>query len=427
MLLYTSGKQSKGAGYFSMLHGGVAMIKTWNFPLSLAAIFLFTAVTVQAEPVITITGAEISPQFPEPGDQVTASFTVKNVGDLTTTCPPVTLAMDIYSSTEYGNPDTGDFVAIPPEDIGTLLPNQEVAISATVPLNHEGRHTASAVINNEFCQLGEMPVLERYLRKSFHVTRPADLVMDGFKLNREGRLVLTMHNAGAAIPDDHFQASTIRVKIGANTYTHYLRNADPSGRLKKANRPGFGLNRVRYVWPATGPHGIVLPRAEKHKIEGTVDHNNSVNDHRRSNNTKVNFVGGLPDLVVCFKKFNHSPGGKHSWYSPVVKNIGNARSGTANLRFYIQNKGGTNHSIPTIPAGGEYTGIKRKIYWAKRGNHTFKLNVDNQHKVDELHENNNIINGNICVGPWWPGKFDRCGLASETMCSDAPGMADTNW
>ncbi len=59
----------------------------------------------------------------------------------------------------------------------------------------------------------------------FYVSRPADLVLESVGLNHAGRLILRMYNAGAAIPDEHFQTSGISVKAGGNTYKIPLRTA----------------------------------------------------------------------------------------------------------------------------------------------------------------------------------------------------------
>jgi hypothetical protein len=394
------------------------MIKASSILLSLAAVFLFTTVTAKAEPVITIVGAEISPQFPQPEGLTAVDVTVQNIGDLIT--PDfMSLVIDVYSTDEVGDRIEGDsFLGIGYNsgNIEALEPGQLQTISVAVPLRHEGRYRTYGIIHTDRYTIDEVRPFNATLSRYFHVTRPADLVMDGSWLNSEGRLVLSMHNAGAAIPDDYFQESTITVNIGTNTYTQRLATADPTGRLRRPAFPGINNNnRVSYVWPAGGPDGVVLPRTERHKVEATVDFNHSINDRRRSNNTSVNYVGGKPDLVVCFKE-PYSTAGRFNWYSPFVKNIGNARSGPANLRFYLENKGGTNHSIPSLPAGGKYYGIDRRVFWAVRGSRTYKIKVDSRDEVDELYEFNNRIEGRLCVGPVYPN-FSVCGI-SQPRCSD---------
>jgi hypothetical protein len=406
--------------YYSVLPGGVAMLKSCGFLLTLAAVFLFTAVSAKAEPVITIAGAEISPQFPEPRSFTTISVTVQNIGDLITP-DNMSLVIDVYSIGEDGYIIEGDRITgigYASGNIDALDPNQQQIISATIPLEHEGPHIVYANIHADRYTADEIGTFNSQLREIFHVTRPADLIMEGSRLNNDGQLVLTMHNAGAAIPDEYFQASTITVNIGTNTYTQRLATADPTGRLGRPATPIFN-NRVSYVWPAGGSDGIVLPVLDRHEVVATVDTNHRINDHRRSNNTRVNHVGGKPDLVVCFREPDSSTAGRFNEYSPFVKNIGNARSRPVNLRFYLENKGGTNHTIPSLPAGGKYYGIDRRVYWAVRGNRIYKLKVDSRDEADELYEYNNRLEGSLCVGPV-PPNFSRCGLPDlpQTRCSD---------
>jgi hypothetical protein len=234
-----------------------------------------------------------------------------------------------------------------------------------------------------------------------------------------------MHNDGDAIPDTYFNASVIKVLIGTNEYTHYLRDADPDGVLKRGHQPWFS-RRVNFVWPNTGPHGIVLPREQRHEVTVSIDYNGDIPDRKRANNTKTLTIGGLPDLVVCYSKYKRSESARTNRYRPVVRNIGNARSGESTLRFYIQDKGARNRSIPSLLPGEAYRGAYREVYWAMKGLHSFRLTIDRNHEVDELDEGNNVINGHICVGPWWIGSFDeQCWATTPVRCSDQPGMADT--
>jgi len=134
----------------------------------------------------------------------------------------------------------------------------------------------------------------------------------------------------------------------------------------------------------------------------------------------------LPDLVVCFKHFmNHHPGAQT--YPPKVKNIGNAASGPANLKFWIEGRGTENYSIDSLPPDGEQT-VQREVHWwlYELGLDTnmgkdFKLTVDSEEEVDEgvVGESNNIMNGHILIKRWqhtlnYPGN-------SQTLCSDVPG------
>ena len=141
------------------------------------------------------------------------------------------------------------------------------------------------------------------------------------------------------------------------------------------------------------------------------------------------YNGLLPDLVVCFKKYNaHHPG--KVTYPVKIKNIGVAPSAPANLRFSIQSKGGTNHSIPSLPAGGEHT-VQREVRWWLYEMGTdphmymdFTLTIDNNDDVIEgiIGESNNVINGHILIKRWQHSI--NPGQNSQTQCSNVPGMAN---
>jgi hypothetical protein len=136
-------------------------------------------------------------------------------------------------------------------------------------------------------------------------------------------------------------------------------------------------------------------------------------------------VGGTPDLVVCFKKINLSKTASYSYYPPRIKNIGNALSRPANLRFWIEDKGVKNYTVPSLPIGGEHS-IQREVWWFQKGVRRFTLWVDNNNEVEEGEgESNNTIAGLICVSALGFHSFDSQGCVnSETLCSDAPGMAE---
>jgi len=168
----------------------------------------------------------------------------------------------------------------------------------------------------------------------------------------------------------------------------------------------------------------------RHKVYGVINTESlSVGEEKSQNNLYEKlFIVKFPppDLVVCFKKGNVSKAGQYSYYSPVIKNIGLGPSGPANLRFWIKDKGVKNYGVPPLSPGEVHTGIQRKVFWALKGTHRFSLHVDNREEVYEhLGESNNIIRGHICVTPALPLSFSECGVINtETLCSDAPGMAD---
>lgn len=130
-----------------------------------------------------------------------------------------------------------------------------------------------------------------------------------------------------------------------------------------------------------------------------------------------------PDLVVCFSKFvsTRANGTQYVVYSPVVKNIGNAPSGSVNVRFYIEDKGVQNYAVPGLPAGGEYSGVNYQTVWYVRGDHDYTLWVDSNNDVVESNEVNNSIVGTIHVFGIFAADAQP---TSPIQCSNEPGMAN---
>jgi hypothetical protein len=385
-------------------------------------LLLILVITVPAGAVLKITKAEIIPDFPQPEGYITAKFTVKNIGDRAVPGQS-SLGVEIFSSGRNGSRIAGDFVkAIPwySNNINPLPPNASQVISAVAKLNKEGYHTASAVIISEGYTIDQLRVAEGINKKVFYVSRPADLVLESIRLNQQGRLVLGIYNAGAAIPDEHFQTAMIQVKVAAGIFTVPLGN-NATKLLQKPHRrgfPGIIAERVNYIWPATGANGIVLSPTLQNKVEANIDYNQGILDNKRFNNKKTVWVGGKADLVVCFKKFNHNRPNRNAYYPPVVKNIGYARSKASKLRFWIKDDGVKTYNIPPLDPGQEYRGVQRRVYWIRVKSHRFHLIADYTNTVEEIGENNNIIEGTITVGKY--------GNNSPIRCSDAPGMRGWN-
>ncbi len=389
--------------------------------LFLATVLLIASIPIRAEAVLTITKIEIVPDFPQPGGYVMAKFTVKNIGDRAVP-GRTSLGAEIYSCKKNGVRIAGDNVKIIPwytNNINSLPPNASQVISKSVRLNKEGYHTVSAVILSEGYTLNQLRVVEGENKKLFYVSRPADLVLESVGLTHQGRLVLRMYNAGATIPDEHFQASGISVKTPSGTYKIPLEKAAKKTLQLEKKRGVLGIPiRHNYIWKSTGESGFTLPPNLQHKVEVNLDYNEAILDNRRFNNKKTVWVGGKPDLVVCFKKYNHNKPHRNAYYPPVVKNIGYATSARSKLRFWIKDDGVKTYNIPPLAPGQEYKGVQRRVYWIRVKSHRFRLTVDKNNDVDELVESNNIIEGIITVGKY--------GNNSATLCSDAPGMRGFN-
>lgn len=402
----------------SVLKKGTKMNKKPYFTILIAVFILFTVSLARAEAVLTITGAEVTTNFPVPGAPVSVDFVVQNIGN--EQVPGRTsLGVDIYSSNEQGIRAAGDFVrpiGWHTYNIDELLPGRSQTITATAVLNKIGWHAAEAVLFSESISADKLRVVNPNFKKTFRINRPPDLVLENMRLSRQGRLSLLVFNGGGDIPDAQFQNSNIRVNVtGVGVRTIPLSSVAPAT-LKKAQQAGWLGLPPRYLFelPSTGSSGLIINPSVKNKIEVTLDYNQSINDSRRSNNTMKKNLGGTPDLVVCFKKSNHNKPHRNVWYPPYVKNIGYATSGSSKLRFWIENDGAKTYNIPQLAPGKEYHGINRRVYWVRVKIHKFRLTADFNKSIAEFDETNNIIEGSIIVGDY--------GNNSQTLCSDAPGM-----
>ncbi len=387
----------------------------------LAALILFSASVVRADAVLTITNAEMSPRFPNPGNQVTLRVTVKNIGE--DAIPfRTSLGVEFYSSTRTGQRTGGESIqAIPmyTENIAPLEPNQTQVISATAKLNKRGFHTAFVILHHEALPMDKVRFENGSRNIIFEVSPPSDLALERIYLNHQGRLIIRMYNAGNKIPNEQYNNSNISVRAGGDQYLIPLRKAAPKT-IQNAAKPGIPgvFTRHTFKWPMTGQSGFKLNPAEKTKVEVTVDYNQSINDAKQQNNTIKQELGGGPDLVVCFKKDNHNKPHRYATYYPEIKNIGYATAPPSRLRFWIEGKGASNYGVPKLEPGMSYKGGFRRVYWVNVGNRKFRLTADFAKAVNEFDEYNNIIEGVIMVGDY--------GFNSKTLCSDSPGMTGFN-
>ncbi len=264
---------------------------------------------------------------------------------------------------------------------------------------------------------------------------PYDLALGTLTLTGQNRLKITITNAGPPISQNQFNKLGLAVKIKNSAVTQNifkvlpLTRVDPNGTLKTHGNPPWQA----FVWPlrSTDYGKGIDPFDRRNLYEVKVSlgvispGGNSLRlgapDSNPVNNTITKRFGGKADLVVCFRKqVHHTRASRRYTYRPVVKNIGSIPSRSSILRFYIKDKGGKNYPVPPIPAGGEYRGVKRNVYWARRGNRRFKLTVDKNNDIDEAGgEFNNVIQGMIYVNKYAPSSGN-----SQTKCSNEPGMAN---
>lgn len=246
---------------------------------------------------LVVSNVRITPEHPRAKkDMITIEVTVKNAGPgpLPKVC---SLAMDLSNMDTH--PDyTNHIIPWYTNNIPTLAPGAEVKISKTITIPYPGTYKLGLIIITEGLQVGdENPVNNRH-HMTFVASRPpdaSDLVLDSVALNKEGRIVLRMHNGDDPIPDEDFNSSYVRVKVdnGLNK-TIFLRDMDPTGVLKKGSAfpsgsglPGGGTTHLVFTWPNSGPDGIKLDPGHAYIVEVTLDYNGRVRDSNRSNNKKT--------------------------------------------------------------------------------------------------------------------------------------------
>ena len=154
----------------------------------------------------------------------------------------------------------------------------------------------------------------------------------------------------------------------------------------------------------------------RHKVEGVIiTEGLGAGEENGQNNTYYMIFpvkALLPDLVVCFKKYNKSPAHATSTYPVEIRNIGKAPSAPCELRFWIRHKGVRHYGVSSIPPGGKRS-VQRDVYWASKRISAFSLRIDWKGQVAEMSEDNNTIEGEICTA-----KYCNGGGNSVTACSD---------
>jgi hypothetical protein len=102
----------------------------------------------------------------------------------------------------------------------------------------------------------------------------------------------------------------------------------------------------------------------------------------------------LPDLVICLRHHNdiHVPG---SGTVPVrVKNVGKAASDPTRVRIHFEGDGTNHRDLPAL-APGQVATVGRHEYWTLIAHKTITVEVDDDKKVVESNENNNIMTGTL--------------------------------
>lgn len=380
-------------------------------------------------PVIVVISRTITPQSPNIGQEVTASFTVKNVGSVATS-GPLPFVKKIYASDENGI-QTGGATSIYRWHINQLEPGAEQTVSSFYTVHNVGLYASSIVFSRQGNSVpggysGEIVYPSEPTYFFFQLVQPYDLGYWGLDNGRvvphgiTGGISIGIKNYGPDIPQSQHDRLGLFLSVNnGNWQTMPMKTIDPNGNLT------FSGGTVTFIWPKGGStnnkfeYRFMISVLAENGL-GPKSNTNTFDSHPSNNHMQVT-VGGYNDLVVCFKKYvYHNKPYRFRYYDVKVKNIGNLRSDFAVLEFYIEKKGTKTYSIPRLYPGGEHS-ITRKVYWGTKGIRKFKLNVKNTGNIEEAamreYPFNNTFKGKIYIKKDPPGP-------GIVQCSDHPDAAN---
>ncbi|MCD4741559.1 MAG: hypothetical protein K8R67_03610 [Desulfobacteraceae bacterium] len=381
-------------------------------------------------PIIAVVNKTLDAYNPKLNHEVTASFTVKNIGP-DAMSGPLPFTMKIYSSDANGIQTLGGSTMYR-WHFDQLQPGEEQTLSLSNPILHLGLYAASLVISRNGSSVpggysGEIVYPNEPNYQFFQVLQDYDLGFYGNALtmldeNRfeevNGGIRIRIKNYGPDIPQEQYN----RLGLFIRTDNHTIHKkpttiVDPNGRLKNSGQ------NISFVWPLTYDRYKKLELRIYISILDVDDYGSlAVNcDTNPGNNDTTGSVGGYNDLVVCFIKYiYHKNPHRFRYYEVKVKNIGDLPSDSSNLKFYIEKKGVKHYGIPPLSPGKEHS-ITRKVYWAKKGIRKFKLEVNssgnNRYRAVREKSLNNVLKGKIYIKKNPPGP-------KTFQCSDHPDAAN---
>lgn len=382
-------------------------------------------------PIIIITNKTVVPQSPDLDQEVTASFTVKNIGPVETS-GPLPFTLKIYSSDENGEQTFGGS-SVYRWHMEQLQPGEEQVLSVSGPMFHYGLHAASLLISLNGNSIpggydGDIVIPDGPAYKFFQVLQSYDLGFYGgtycLKKNNQG-VKICIKNYGPSIPQAQHERLGLFLSVNSGAWqTKTMSEIDPSGQLKAAGEI------IEFIWSQNQINDDLNTNwhnKREYKFFVTVlDENgngpsmSNFDSYPGNNKTSIT-VGGYNDLVICFKKYvYHKQPHRFRYYDVKVKNIGNLPSDYSDLKFYIEKKGTKTYSIPPLQPGEDHS-ITRKVYWGKKGTKKFKLEVKSTGNLEARalreHLFNNIFKGKIYIKKDPPGP-------GTILCSDDPDAAN---
>jgi len=123
---------------------------------------------------------------------------------------------------------------------------------------------------------------------------------------------------------------------------------------------------------------------------------NFVGESNENNNTSVTqrYTIRAPDLVACINTDYNIRINVREHIPVEVRNVGTAPSPAARVCTWISHRGTKCYNVPPLAPGHSHT-VRRSERWTSRGTRSYWAEVDRDHKVTELNEHNNRIDGKL--------------------------------
>jgi hypothetical protein len=248
---------------------------------------------------LIVSNISITPPNPrKEKDMVKIEVTVKNAGTAT---PSKVCSLSMRVKNEDTHPDySHDVIPWYANNIPQLAPGAEVKISHVITILYAGQYLLNGVIITEGLQVGEENSQNNRYEKHFTVVgepAPSDLVIDRLTPTNDHRIKIRLYNQGAPIPDVDFNTSYVRVTVNDTIEKSiHLRDIDPTG-LLKPGKPGWGttgMTYLNYIWPGTGPDGIILEPGHTYKVKVFLDFNRRISETNEVNNIMIVTWGMTP-------------------------------------------------------------------------------------------------------------------------------------
>lgn len=143
------------------------------------------------------------------------------------------------------------------------------------------------------------------------------------------------------------------------------------------------------------PYTLEKPGRYYNKVEADWG-SNFVGESNENNNTSVtqHYTMRAPDLVACINTDYNVRINVREHIPVEVRNVGTAPSPAARVCTWISHRGTKCYDVPRLAPGRSHT-VQRSERWTSRGTRAYWAEVDRDHKVTELNEHNNRIEGKL--------------------------------